>query len=102
MHERDAEVKPPLHAAREGPRPLIRALGQADHVEDPGNAALQLLRRQSVERAEETQVLGRTELGIKGELLWNEADGTLEAAVARLEPVAADENFAVRGSAQAG
>ena len=78
VHERDADVDPPLHAAREFGDRLPLALLQPDDLQHFADALLERLAAQAVHLAPEGEVLAGAQVGIEGDVLRHEADRALD------------------------
>ncbi len=83
VEQADGDVEPPLHAARVLVCPLVGAVGETHDLEHLICSGRHFCPRQAVERTEEPQVLATGEVGVDGEILRNQPDGTLRLAAPR-------------------
>ena len=74
VDQRGAEVEPAFHAAGEGARAVVGAVGQADGLKRLSDALVQLRGFDAVQLAKEAQVLTGRQLTVKREFLGYNAD----------------------------
>ena len=74
VDEREPDVEPPLHAAREGADDPVGGVREAEAVEQLLDAALELRAAEAVEPAAEAQVLARGGLAVGAAALGDHAD----------------------------
>ncbi len=106
VDQRGGDVEAPLHAAAEGRRLVLGAIGQADQLQRRVDALAQQRAGEAVERAEQLQVGGGAEVLVDRELLRHDADAALGARavlgqLAGAHAPLADEDPAAVGGDQA-
>ena len=77
VEQADADVEAPLHAARVGVRAVVGSLRQAGQLEDGRDALLERLAAETLQPAEEAQVLSRSQVRVDGQVLGHVADERL-------------------------
>ena len=90
VEQADADVQPPLHAARELVGPLAGPLVEADDLEHLADPPLQRVAAHPVQLAEEAQVLGRGQLRVDRELLRDVPDRLLRVRRADVDRASGD------------
>ena len=95
VQQTGGHVGPPFHAARVGRDPVATPVGQADQLEGLADAGPERPSGQTVELAEEREVLDGGQVGVQGQVLGDVADQRLglegaarEATDPNLAPVA--------------
>src|SRR5437899_199955 len=94
MHERGAQVEPPLHAAGKRGYALVGAVVQTQRLQDVRHAPLQVGAANAVEFAEETQIFGGRQFAVQGQLLRDNADMPAQVAVSGAQLSPGDANLA--------
>ena len=102
MQQAGGEVETSFHAAAVGLHFVASAIGEADERQHRCDRLIEGGRGQSIQRAEQAQVVARRELVVEREILRHQSDSSLHGIGIAAEPHAVDRDCAVIGCDQSG